>query len=165
MRLADTMVLMTDGQVAAVGPVEEVMSRLDLRPLTGRWEAGAVLPVVVEGHDMDNGVTRLAFNGQTLLAPLADVPVGETLRIRIRARDVALALSPPEDTSILNVFEGTVTELSDRKDRQVDVLVDIGATVWARVTKLAATRLRLEKGMKVYALIKAVAIARGWQNR
>ncbi len=164
-RLADTMVLMTAGRVAAVGPVEEIMSRLDLRPLTGRWEAGAVLSVVVEGHDVDNAVTRLGFDGLTLIAPLADVAVGENLRIRIRARDVALALSPPGDTSILNAFEGTVTEISNRKDGQVDVLVDIGATVWARVTRLAATRLGLEKGKKVFALVKAVEIAPGRRSR
>ena len=38
-------------RVAAVGPVAEVMSRLDLRPLTGRFEAGVVLEASVIGHD------------------------------------------------------------------------------------------------------------------
>src|SRR3546814_6643490 len=42
-RLADTLVLMSEGRVAAVGPVDEVFGRLDLRPLTGRYEAGAIL--------------------------------------------------------------------------------------------------------------------------
>ena len=159
-RLADTLVLMTDGKVAAVGPVEDVMSRLDLRPLTGRYEAGAVLSVMVEAHDEDNAVTLLSFDGLTLTAPRARAAVGDRLRIRIRARDVSLALTPPADTSILNVFEGEITELSDRKDGQVDVLVDIGTTIWARITRLAARRLDLSKGKKVYALIEAVAIDR-----
>ncbi len=164
-RLADTLVLMTDGTVAAVGPVEEILSRLDLRPLTGRYEAGAVLPVVVEGHDVDNAITRLGFNGLTLLVPYADIPLGEELRIRIRARDVSLALSAPRDISILNVFPGRVVEIGDRKDGQMDVIVDVGARIWARVTRLAVDRLALRPGSQVHALIKAVAIDRQSMGR
>lgn len=159
-RLADTLVIMSDGKVAAVGPVEELMSRLDLRPLTGRYEAGAVLTVTVEGHDVKHAVTRLAFEGMTLLVPHADIPVGEELRIRIRARDVSLALTAPDDISILNIFPGRVVEISDRKDGQMDVIVDIGVKIWARVTRLAVNRLALEPGKEVHALVKAVAIDR-----
>lgn len=159
-RLADTMVIVSEGKIAAVGAVEELMGRLDLRPLTGRYEAGAVLTVTVESHDAEEAVTYLTFDGMRLIVPLADVPVGERLRIRIRARDVALALRPPEEISTLNVFPGTITEVSDRRDGQVDVLVDIGPTLWARVTRLAASRLGLAPGRRVYALVKAVAIDR-----
>jgi molybdate transport system ATP-binding protein len=136
------------------------MSRLDLRPLTGRYEAGAVLTVAVEGHDAKRAVTRLAFDGMTLLVPYADIPVGTDLRIRIRARDVSLALTAPDGISILNIFPGRVIEISDRKDGQMDVIVDIGARIWARVTRLAVQRLALEPGMEVHALVKAVAIDR-----
>ena len=159
-RLADMLVIMSDGKVAAVGPVEDLMSRLDLRPLTGRYEAGAVLTVTVEGHDAKHAVTRLAFDGITLLVPYFNIPVGEELRIRIRARDVSLALTAPEDISILNVFPGRVVEISDRKDGQMDVIVDVGARIWARVTRLAVDRLALQPGSEVHALVKAVAIDR-----
>jgi molybdate transport system ATP-binding protein len=131
-RLADTMVVVSEGTVAAAGSVEELMSRLDLRPLTGRYEAGSVLTLTVQGHDAQAAVSRLARDRLTVIVPLVDAPVGESIRIRIRARDVSLALQPPQDISILNVFEGVVTEVSDRKDGQVDVLVDIGVTLWAR---------------------------------
>ncbi|MDH5556306.1 MAG: molybdenum ABC transporter ATP-binding protein [Alphaproteobacteria bacterium] len=159
-RLADTLVIMSDGKVAAVGPVDELMSRLDLRPLTGRYEAGAVLTVTVEGHDLNRAVTSLSFAGMTMLVPHADIPVGEELRIRVRARDVSLALTAPTDISILNIFPGRVMEISDRKDGQMDVIVDVGAKIWARVTRLAVTRLALVPGMEIHALVKAVAIDR-----
>ncbi len=41
-RLADVMVLISEGRVLANGNVEDLLSRLDLRPLTGRFEAGSV---------------------------------------------------------------------------------------------------------------------------
>jgi molybdate transport system ATP-binding protein len=138
-RLADTLVIVSDGKIAAVGPVEELMSRLDLRPLTGRYEAGAVLTVTVDGHDAKRAVTRLAFDGMTLLVPYADTP---------------------DDISILNIFPGRVIEISDRKDGQMDVIVDVGTKIWARVTRLAVQRLALQPGTEVHALVKAVAIDR-----
>jgi len=159
-RLADTLVIMSEGKVAAVGPVEELMSRLDLRPLTGRYEAGAVLTVTVEGHDEKRAVTQLTFDGMTLLVPYADIPVGEELRVRIRARDVSLALTAPDDISILNIFPGRVVEISDRKDGQMDVIVDIGAKIWARVTRMAVNRLALEPGRQVHVLVEAVVVDR-----
>ena len=50
-RLATTIVLISDGRVRAVGPVQEVMGRAELYPLAGRFEAGAVLGVRVAAHD------------------------------------------------------------------------------------------------------------------
>jgi len=46
-RLADTLALVDDGRIAAIGAVEELTSRIDLRPLTGRFEAGSVLRTVL----------------------------------------------------------------------------------------------------------------------
>src|SRR5262249_60507066 len=59
-RLATTVVLLSDGKVAAVGPTSEIMQRLDLFPLTGRAEAGAVIEATVRGHDETYGLTELA---------------------------------------------------------------------------------------------------------
>jgi molybdate transport system ATP-binding protein len=46
-RLATTVVLMSDGKVAAAGPTPDIMQRLDLFPLTGRAEAGALVEAAV----------------------------------------------------------------------------------------------------------------------
>src|SRR5208283_2452620 len=40
-RLADTVVVLSDGKCLAVGDVDDVMGRLDLKPATGRYEAGS----------------------------------------------------------------------------------------------------------------------------
>ena len=41
-RLADAVVLMSEGRVLATGPVREMASRIELRPYLGRQEGGAV---------------------------------------------------------------------------------------------------------------------------
>ena len=160
-RLADTMVLIDDGKVAATGPVEEITGRLELRPLTGRYEAGATLPVTVARHDPADQLSTLAFDGGELLVRQLDLPEGARLRVRVRARDVAIALSPPQDSSMLNVLSGTVAEIGTDPGALVDLRIQVGGHVlWARITKRSLRRLRLTEGTPVYALIKTVAIDR-----
>src|SRR5690606_29489116 len=101
LRLADTLVLMSNGRIEAVGPLEELTARLDLRPLTGRYEAGAVVSATVAGQDKMFGLTELRFSGGRLKVPHLNLPLGQTLRVRIRARDVSIALTPPLDISVL----------------------------------------------------------------
>jgi molybdate transport system ATP-binding protein len=157
-RLADSVVLISEGRLAAQGSVEEVMSRLDLRPLTGRYDGGAVLAATVVAHDAEFGLTRLAFAGGELLVPSLALDPGERLRLRIRARDVALAVKPPEGLSILNVLAGTVREIADDGGPLVDLVVDVGVPLWARITARSLSGLGLRIGSPVFALVKAVAI-------
>ncbi len=166
-RLADTLVLISDGRIAEVGSVEALTSRLDLRPLTGRYEAGAVILARIESHDEAFALTVLSFAGGRLRVPRLDLKPGTEIRVRIRARDVALATTPPKATSILNVFPGVIRDIGEDQGPQVDVLLDLegagpdakaGGALWARITKRSRHDLDLRIGSRVYALIKAVAI-------
>ncbi len=160
-RLADTLVLMSDGRVEAVGSVEDLTSRLDLRPLTGRYEAGAVLATTVAGQDKAFGLTELRFAGGRLKVPYLNLPLGQDLRVRIRARDVSIATEKPENTSILNMIECIVKAISEERSPQVDLQLDAGgAAIWARITTRSCHALGLQPGRKVFALIKSVAIDR-----
>lgn len=157
-RLADNMILVSDGTIAASGAVEDIMSRLDLKPLTGRYESGAVLATSYEAYDAEFGLGHLAFDGGTLRVAGLEMDHGAPVRAHIRARDVSLALTRPADSSILNIFNGKIVEVTDEPGPQVDVLVDIGAPIIARVTRKSAHDLALKPGQPVFTLIKAVAI-------
>jgi molybdate transport system ATP-binding protein len=89
-----------------------------------------------------------------------DLPHGTEIRVRLRARDVAIALTRPTDISILNVFPGRIVEVGNGDGPHVDLKLDIGVPLWARVTLRSARDLGLSPGREVYALIKAVAIDR-----
>lgn len=160
-RLADIMVLISEGRVEAVGTVDDLTSRLDLRPLTGRYEAGAVILARVTGQDETFDLTELNFAGGQLMVPRLDLPPGTELRLRIRARDVVLARTRPEGTSILNAFPCVVRAIGGEDGPQVDLQLDAGgASLWARITRRSLIELNLEPGAPVYALVKAVAIDR-----
>ena len=169
-RLADTLVLLSQGRVAAVGPVEELTSRLDLRPLTGRHEAGAVIRATVAGHDVTYGLSELAFPGGRLRVSHVALPLGTPVRARIRARDVALATTRPAGISFRNIFAARVSEIAADRAPIVDVKLDIGTgehpvALWARVTARAVQELALRPGREVFALVKTVALDRASYGR
>jgi molybdate transport system ATP-binding protein len=157
-RLADTVVVLSEGKCLAVGDVEDVMGRPDLWPATGRYEAGSLVEARVLRHEEWSELTTLAFDGGELRVPRLDAPVGERVRVRIRARDVSLALQSPADISILNVLPGRVIAIGHREGAVVDVEVAVGTVnVTARVTRHSVRQLRIVPGQEVFALVKAVS--------
>ena len=160
-RLADRVVIISDGHVAAEGPAAQVLSRPELGPLTGRFEGGAVIEARVASHDPRYELTTLTFAGGQLVVPNLDALPGERVRVRIRARDVSLALERPRGVSIQNVLPATVRSLGAEFGAIVDVSLDAGGVpLRARITRKAAEELGLTAGLQVHALVKAVSIDR-----
>jgi molybdate transport system ATP-binding protein len=159
-RLADTLVVLSEGRTVASGPLEQIMNRLDVWPLTGYYDVGVAVTVTVADHDDTFGLTRLTFAGHSLLVPRLQLREAATLRVRVRARDVALSLTRPEATSVLNILEGRVVEIDRRGAPRVDILLDVGQPLIARVTQKSVHDLGLAPGHKVFALVKAVAVDR-----
>lgn len=158
-RLADRMVLLDRGKVVAQGPIGTMLERLDLGPATGRFEAGVVITARVAGHDEPARLTRLTLGNQTLVIPQTQAAEGQEVRVRIRARDVALATKRPEGISIRNILAGTILDIRVEEETAfAETLVDLGgARVRARVTREAITELGLAEGLPVYALIKSIS--------
>lgn len=161
LELATTMVLLEDGRVTASGTVEEVMNRPELARVVGQGDAGTVIPATVTDRDEENNLATLAFPGGQFRIPASGMAAGTRARIRVRARDVSLALDRPANVSVLNVFEGRIAEIAAADGAQADVLVEVGAVqLWSRVTAKSVRDLGLAPGRTVYAMVKAVALDR-----
>lgn len=158
-RLADVVVLMAGGRVIANGKASEIMGRPELRADTGIFEGGTVIDAKVTAHDLQYDLTMLEFAGGLLTVPGVDALVGEPIRMRIRARDVSIALARPADISVLNVLRGRVVEIRAEAGPTANVRVDVGGvSLVARITRLSVERLGLGPGREVYALIKAISL-------
>ncbi len=161
LRLADTIAVMAAGRVRAYGEVEAITSRPDLAD-AGFGDVGTVIAARIVGHDADSGISELETPAGNLRIGRLDAPVGATVRLRLRARDVALALDAPRRMSVLNVFSGHIAAIEPRAEGIVDVAVEIapGMRLWSEVTRLALSNLGLAPGSHVHTLIKSVAIER-----
>jgi molybdate transport system ATP-binding protein len=160
-RLADTVVVLSEGKCTAAGDVADVMGRLDVESAAGRYEAGSVIETRVAAHDPEFALTTLAFGDFELVVPRVELSPGERVRARVRARDVSLSIGKPMGISILNVLAARVTAFDEDAGPAVDVKLAIGgAMLVARITRRSFRQLGIRVGQDVHALVKAVSIDR-----
>lgn len=162
-RLADRMIWLDSGRIAADGPAREVMSDPGL-PFAQAEEAGSVIAGRVESVDTGLGLARVVFDGGELwIAASAATTPGLPVRVGIRARDVSLALVRPDAISVLNVLPGHVLDVADARGAPSQALVRVeagGCLLLSRVTRRSVAELGLAPGRPVWALVKSAAIER-----
>ena len=159
LHLANRMVLLESGQVLASGPVEDLISRPDLRPYFGNEDYGALIQAEVVSREDSDGLTRLRFAGGVLKAMRISAPSGASVRIRVPARSVAIALKKPVESSFQNIFPGLITYVVDDGTGFVSVGLDLGCPLVARISMKSCKELELRVGQRVFAIIKSIALS------
>lgn len=163
MRLADRVVLMADGAVAASGPALELLSDLTLGPLVGRFEAGSVLAGTVSEQLEAWQLSIVSVAGQRITVPALAAPVGAHVRLRVRARDVALQRDVLA-SSASNQLRGRVVRVLERDAPYAAVELALsdeaaaGERLWALVTRRSVETLAVRAGDAMVASFKAVAV-------
>ena len=153
-RLADHLIVLRQGRVAAQGSVFDLLPELDV----AEGSYGAVIPATVAGHRTD-GLTALRFDGGMLFIPRIDRPVGARLRVRLRAEDVMLAREEPNAISANNILPVTVASVRAGGANHADVHLACGKTkLVARITQASAARMGIATGQNLYAVIKSVIV-------
>ena len=161
LNLADHLVIMEAGTVMAYGNLADLLSRPDLQKRLGSEEIGTVIETMVDVPQDASGLTRLRFGHRIMVVPPLAVQKGTVVRVRIAARHVAIALAPPTKISFQNVFPGRVQEILYHGGALIDVRIDIGCPLWARITRQSFLDLEIKPGQPVYALIKSMAVSLG----
>lgn len=167
-RLADRVLVLNGGSLLASGDVAAILNRNDIQSLIlGEDERDADPATIVEAavtrHDEAHHLTELAFGSAALSLTHLRLPVGAKVRLRIHARDIAIATERPHGLSIQNVIEARIAALSPAGAAQIDVLLSIAGApdLRARITARAAGQLSLAPGATVWALVKSVVLASG----
>ncbi len=161
-RLADHIVLLNSGRVAAVGPLNELMTDPRL-PIARSSRASTILEARVGPYSAEDGLTVLDVGGERLLVPRRIGKQAGTDRVRIAATDVSLALDRPSLTTILNVVPVRVKNIHPLDEAQVNVLCGIGhrdggPLLLVRITRRALRVLGFAQGQDIYAQVKAVSL-------
>ena len=160
-RLATSVVVLSEGRVIASGPAAEVLRHTSFFAQGGLTEAGALIEAQVTRHDEVYDLTMLQARAGVLNVPRLAHPVGTSLRVRLRARDIILSLKAPEGLSALNVLPGLISSIDSTEGASMDVLLDCGGDpVVARVTRKSVEELGLKPGLAVHAIIKTIAFDR-----
>jgi molybdate transport system ATP-binding protein len=158
-RLADRIVVLSDGKCVGVGGINDVMDRFEFEHATERYEAASVVETRVAAQDAEDRLTTLEFAGGELVVPQLDAALGERVRVRILARDVSLSIGKPTGISVLNVLPARVDAIGGIANPVVDVRLAIGeATLVARITRRSLEQLGIAPDQELYALVKAVSL-------
>ena len=160
LRLANRhVVALRDGRVVFSGESAAFLARPDLLGPEHARDAGTLLRAEIRGTAA-HGLSALDCEGQPLFVPRLDQAPGGRVHLHVRARDVMLARSRPEDISALNVLAGRVDAIAQDGDQAVEVTLAISnQRLAARITRYSAERLALAEGEPLYAVIKSLALA------
>ena len=158
-QIADHLMLLEAGKIVNQGPLIELCSRIDAS-LAHEQDAAAILRCRVVSKDTDFALTEVSCgDGQPLFVSDSRLHVNQLVRIRVPARDVSIALSKAQDSSILNILHTQIDALEDTHSSRVLLRLKVGdQTLLARITRKSVQQLGLRAGMHVFAQIKSVAL-------
>ena len=156
--VADHLVIMDRGRIVAAGEPQDVLVRADL-PVIADDEAGTVIRATIAGYDASDALTHAAFSGGELWLAGRHGEPGERLRVRVRANDVSLCGSRPDDSTILNILPAIVEQVTDSGAASKLVRLAVGDDrLLSRITRRSALTLGVRPGQQVFAQIKSVAV-------
>lgn len=163
LQLASQVVLMERGRVVAQGSLPAISREPALRRIVGDEAIGSVIDSHVQHIDAGTRLAHIAVGAQPSTQPLfvdaGNLQLGQRVRLQLLARDLILSLHSPSGLSVRNSLQGTVTHLQDDEPNATLVTVDVGGIqLLARITRSAARELRLQPGMPLWVLIKAVTL-------
>ncbi len=160
-QLADWLLVMDAGAIVASGAADDLSSRLDLE-MAHEENAAAILHADVVGEEAEFGLIKLGLEGEVLYVANSAAGYQGSQRLRVPARDVSVCLTPPMDSSILNILPVTVAEVEHGSANRLLVRLQCGQQhLLARLTRKSVLSLNLKPGARAYAQIKSVALLGG----
>ena len=158
LRLAERVVLLTNGKVEAYDVLESIWDSPLFLPWKQENEQSAVLSLPVFMHNPSYKMTALSIGDQNIWINQVEAQINEKVRICIHSSDVSISLNKVEQSSIRNTLYGRIVKVLELENR-VDLKLDIGGKhLWASISKWSFHDLALQLGQLVYAQIKAISV-------
>ena len=156
-RLAERVVFLEDGRITATHSLHDALLQPD-SPLFDRL--GPVAVIEAHARPLQDGLAQVTIGGHVFILPGA--PGADTSRVRVYARDVALARRAPTDLSIRNALPVELLGLSPSRAGHVLLRLRLpdGQGLWSEVTEPAVQALGLAPGDTLFALVKTASLQR-----
>jgi molybdate transport system ATP-binding protein len=154
--------------------VHKVLSDVSFSTFLDAANAGFVLEATVRKHNIDWLLSEVEVAGQRISVPAVAAPEGKRVRLKLRASDVNIHLTPHKDPAVSNELRGRITQimLAGNHGSYGAVVVELhqpidaqdpgaseGDSVWALLTRRSIQQMRLAPGMECHLSFKAMAVS------
>ncbi|WP_370978325.1 molybdenum ABC transporter ATP-binding protein [Agaribacterium sp. ZY112] len=161
MRLATGLVILKDGHVLAQGPCNDVLCDTRLY-FNHNDDACCLIEGQITKHDERYHQSHVDIGGASLALHRIDKRIGDTVRLRVLARDVSLETLGSDDSnsSISNHINAEILEIVDTQPSSIK-LVKLRwqqQNMLSRITNWSVDKLQLKPGMQIKAQIKSAAL-------
>ena len=160
--LADFIHVMAAGQVVKSCSVIEFAR--DPQQALSEPDAAAIIQCRVLRQDTDYALTEIDFESQQLFINATKYQPGDSLRLRVPARDLSLTRVAPETSSILNLLRMKIIDIQD-PGTGASAMITLTAGeqhLLARITRKSLAKLQLITGEDIFVQIKSVALVTGF---
>ena len=156
LRLCDYMLVMEQGQLIFNGSIHDALISPE-SPLATVENAAVVLEGSVSKPEKDFEISTVhTINGNQFQVP-GLMPIGKRVRLIVFASDVSLAKNKATESSILNIIEGRVSAVLDKKRGRVLLQVNCNQDVLLTLISVKSFQLlELFIGADIYIQVKAV---------
>jgi len=153
--LGERVIALHAGEIVAQGSAHDVLHRPELETVAQLAGFENIFDCAfIAAHPEQGTMTcRIMGSSVELEVPLSRIDRAQPLRIGIRAGDVLLASSRPQELSARNIFKGRIERLQQR-DVMVIAQIDCGAMIEVHITPAARDALGLREGREVWLVVK-----------
>jgi molybdate/tungstate transport system ATP-binding protein len=150
--LADRIAIMNQGSIVQSGTPQEVFGN----PVNGFVAHFAGIRNFFKVNIEKRNGKLIAWPAKDVSIAISDFSETETGYILIRNEDILLS-STTFESSALNNFEGNVLDLYPSRSG-MEVVIDIGITLHAQISRESALKLELLQGKKIWVHFKASSV-------
>ncbi len=158
-RLADHMIVLNAGKVIAEGDLNSTMAQID-HPSLAAHTPNVVVEANITGIDREWHLVKASFNEGAIWLRDQNFALNQTVRFMVMDKDVSIARTPQQDSSISNTLPATVHGILDGEHPAICIVrLKLGQTyLLSRLTRRSLQKLNIQTGDKVWAQVKLAAI-------
>tara|TARA_Y100001970_G_scaffold160794_1_gene196672 strand:+ start:1328 stop:2410 length:1083 start_codon:yes stop_codon:yes gene_type:complete len=158
--IAEKIIIIENGKVAAQGTIEEIISYKKLSHFNSGNTSYSLIKGIIHKHDKTNANTIIDIDGKKLITkPISD-KVNSNQIIKLFSKDISIATKIPKNISINNILETKITKIKTLKKSGIaEIYLSIGKQeIISEITLFSLKKLKLKINLKVFALVKAISI-------
>ena len=121
-------------------------------------QISSLFDMKLDETNQDKGISQLKNDDFSIKTTASIIDPTLDYRVKILAKDISICTEKPKNTSILNIIEAIITEIT-RLDQKMLVAVTIGnSTVFSLISYYSFTQLNLTLNLNVWIQVKALNI-------